>query len=147
MSAVVLDAAVAAASALSGSVGSVVRVSLSHGAFAGLVPAATDPAPSPSPTTIEIPPADQTSPGLLGFLVTFAVAIALIFLVRSFVRHLRVVESRSREQEGEDPGRSAPDTGDERTGGRDVPGESGELGESQAPGRLAGLDDDRPAAP
>lgn len=68
------------------------------GALAG----ATDPSPSPSSTTIEIPPEDQTSPGFLGFLVTFGVAVVVILLGFSLVRHLRVVERNARRREAED---------------------------------------------
>jgi hypothetical protein len=58
----------------------------------------------------EIPPADQTSPGLLGFLVTFAVAAAVIGLAFSLVRHLRVVERNARRLEAEeDAARAASD--------------------------------------
>lgn len=60
------------------------------GAVAGAV------SPSPSPSSIEIPPEDQTSPGLLGFLVTFAAAAAVILLAFSMVRHLRVVDRNAR---------------------------------------------------
>ncbi|TKR24210.1 hypothetical protein FA014_07305 [Cellulomonas hominis] len=60
----------------------------------GAVAAAVD--PSPSPSSIEIPPEDQTSPGLLGFLVTFAAAAAVILLGFSMVRHLRVVDRNAR---------------------------------------------------
>lgn len=49
----------------------------------------------------EIPPADQTSPGLLGFLVTFAVAAAVIALAFSLVRHLRVVDRNARRLQAE----------------------------------------------
>lgn len=74
----------------------------------GAVAAAVD--PSPSPSSIEIPPEDQTSPGLLGFLVTFAAAVAVILLGFSMVRHLRVVDRnarRLREAEGGATGASA----------------------------------------
>ena len=37
------------------------------------------------------PPDDQVSPGLLGFLVTFALVLATIVLIRSMVGHLRKV--------------------------------------------------------
>lgn len=39
------------------------------------------------------------SPGLVGFLVTFAVALAFIVLVRSFSKHLRKVNLAVREQQ------------------------------------------------
>ena len=37
------------------------------------------------------PPDDQVSPGLLGFLVTFALVLVTIVLIRSMVGHLRKV--------------------------------------------------------
>ncbi|MEN1975604.1 hypothetical protein [Cellulomonas olei] len=79
-----------------------------------LVPGAAE--PSPSPSTVEIPPEDQTSPGLLGFLVTFAVAAAVIALAFSLVRHLRVVERNARRLEEAEAeaggGTPAPGVGD-----------------------------------
>lgn len=77
-----------------------------------LVPGAAE--PSPSPSTVEIPPEDQTSPGLLGFLVTFAVAAAVIALAFSLVRHLRVVERNARRLEEEE---AAAGTGTSTPGG------------------------------
>ena len=77
----------------------------------GLVGAAVD--PSPSPSTIEVPAEDQTSPGLLGFLVTFAVAGAVILLGFSLVRHLRVVDRNARRREAADAAHA------ERAGGVD----------------------------
>ncbi|VTR77628.1 hypothetical protein [Cellulomonas hominis] len=101
---------------------------VAHGALlqavGGLAGAAE---PSPSPSTVEVPSADQTSPGLLGFLVTFGVAVAVILLAFSLVRHLRVVDRNARrlEAEGDGPApRPAAPTGD-ATPGTDGPGESG----------------------
>lgn len=76
-----------------------------------LVPGAAE--PSPSPSTVEIPPEDQTSPGLLGFLVTFAVAAAVIALAFSLVRHLRVVERNARrlEEAESEAARGTPEPG------------------------------------
>ena len=89
-------------------------LAVAHGTLlqaAGAMAAAAEPAPSPS--SIEIPPEDQTSPGLLGFLVTFAVAAAVIALGFSLVRHLRVVDRNARRLEAEDPGSAGavPPTG------------------------------------
>ena len=70
------------------------------------VAAAVD--PSPSPSSIEIPPEDQTSPGLLGFLVTFAAAAAVILLAFSMVRHLRVVDRNARRLQADERA-TAPD--------------------------------------
>jgi hypothetical protein len=77
------------------------------------------PTPSPSPSTLEIPPEDQTSPGLLGFLVTFAVAAAVIGLGYSLVRHLRVVDRNARRRDDADAARDA--AAPERTSGTDDP--------------------------
>lgn len=57
---------------------------------------------SPSPSVTEIPPEDQTSPGLLGFLVTFAAALAVMGLAYSMVRKMRKVERRGRQMEEEE---------------------------------------------
>ncbi|HCX83786.1 MAG TPA: hypothetical protein DHV14_01340 [Micrococcales bacterium] len=35
------------------------------------------------------PDPDEVTPGLLGFVVTFALALALLVLIRSFIKHLR----------------------------------------------------------
>ncbi|GEL45777.1 hypothetical protein CHO01_08930 [Cellulomonas hominis] len=104
-------------------------LAVAHGA---LLQAAGD--PSPSPSTIEIPPEDQTSPGLLGFLVTFAVAAAVIALGFSLVRHLRVVDRNARRLEAEEAAAAAGST----------PGTPGTPGSPDAP-RADGPDG--PAAP
>ncbi|NKY06833.1 hypothetical protein HF998_07580, partial [Cellulomonas hominis] len=93
-------------------------LAVAHGA---LLQAAGD--PSPSPSTIEIPPEDQTSPGLLGFLVTFAVAAAVIALGFSLVRHLRVVDRNARRLEAEEAAAAAGST----------PGTPGTPGSPDAP--------------
>jgi hypothetical protein len=113
-------------------------LAVAHGAVlqaVGALPAAAE--PSPSPSTVEVPSADQTSPGLLGFLVTFGVAAAVILLAFSLVRHLRVVDRNARRLEAEAeapapgtpaPGTPAPGTpapGGDATPRGDEPGESG----------------------
>ncbi|MGW6131904.1 hypothetical protein ACWFNE_17925, partial [Cellulomonas sp. NPDC055163] len=52
-------------------------------------------AATPSPTPVEVPLSVQASPGVLGFLVTFVVAVAAILLALSLTRHLRVVDRRA----------------------------------------------------
>ncbi len=59
------------------------------------------PSPSPSPS-IQVTTPDEASPGIAGFLVTFAVAIAAIGLFLSLTRHLRVVDRRARQREADD---------------------------------------------
>jgi hypothetical protein len=117
-------------------------LAVAHGALlqaVGVLPAAAE--PSPSPSTVEVPSADQTSPGLLGFLVTFGVAAAVILLAFSLVRHLRVVDRNARRLEAEGgapasggpaPGTPAPGSTarpavapDDDTPRADRPGESG----------------------
>ena len=102
-------------------------VAVVHGALlqaVGALPAAAE--PSPSPSTVEVPSADQTSPGLLGFLVTFGVAAAVILLAFSLVRHLRVVDRNARrlEAEGEVPAPGSDAPGSDAPGS-DEPGEPG----------------------
>ena len=67
--------------------------------------------PSPAPATI--PPADITSPGIVGFIFTFGLALVCVLLFLSLTRHLRKVNRRAAllaEQDGTD---DAPEgTGD-----------------------------------
>ncbi|QZN86370.1 hypothetical protein [Cellulomonas sp. C5510] len=119
---------------------------------AARVPGAAE--PSPSPGTVEIPPEDQTSPGLLGFLVTFAVAAAVIALAFSLVRHLRVVERNARRLEEDEaaagagtsaPGGGAPAAGGDRPAAEgDAPATEGEAALGTADGGPAPEDRDRP---
>lgn len=95
-------------------------LAVAHGA---LLQAAGD--PSPSPSTIEIPPEDQTSPGLLGFLVTFAVAAAVIALGFSLVRHLRVVDRNARRLEAAEEAAAAAGSTPGTPGTPDTPGTDG----------------------
>ncbi|RMI03690.1 hypothetical protein [Cellulomonas triticagri] len=77
-------------------------------------------APSPSPTVQEIPPEDQTSPGFLGFLVTFAVAASVIGLAFALTRQLRRVDRNARriaEAEAAAPGQDDEQGGQGTTGG------------------------------
>lgn len=56
-----------------------------------------DPAPSPSPTT-QVPDDLEVTPGLAGFLATFAVAVACVLLFLSLTRHLRRAQHNAEEQ-------------------------------------------------
>lgn len=100
-----------------------------------LVPSAAE--PSPSPSTVEIPPEDQTSPGLLGFLVTFAVAVAVIALAFSLVRHLRVVERNARRLEEEDAA-TAPGDAATAVSGTAAPGTAAASPDGEASGDRPG---------
>lgn len=41
----------------------------------------------------------EVTPGLVGFLATFALALAFLVLVRSFLKHARRIESNQRREE------------------------------------------------
>ncbi|MFB9954657.1 hypothetical protein [Cellulomonas denverensis] len=79
-------------------------LAVAHGA---LLQVWAEVSPSPSPSVTEIPPEDQTSPGLLGFLVTFAAALAVMGLAYSMVRKMRKVERRGRQLEEEEAAAAA----------------------------------------
>jgi hypothetical protein len=84
-------------------------LAVGHGALLQATDVLAEVAPSPSPSSIEIPPEDQTSPGLLGFLVTFAVAAAVIALGFSLFRHLRVVDRNARRRDEAEQAAAGPD--------------------------------------
>jgi hypothetical protein len=54
-------------------------------------------APSPSPTDVSIDPTRAGSPGFLGFLFTFLVAIAALFLFLSLTKQMRRVDRRAKQ--------------------------------------------------
>ncbi|MEZ0447958.1 hypothetical protein [Cellulomonas sp. ICMP 17802] len=54
------------------------------------------PAPSPSPTDVNIDGTPVGSPGFLGFVFTFLLAVALVFLFLSLTKQLRVVDRRAK---------------------------------------------------
>ena len=61
----------------------------------GLLAALAAATPSPSPS---VTPAGGGSPGFLGFVFTFGLAIAAAGIFLSLTRHLRIVDRRAREQ-------------------------------------------------
>lgn len=67
--------------------------------FAGALALAAD--PSPNPTEGQLRPGLQTwqvSPGLVGFLVTFALAVACVLLFLNMSKHLRRAGHNARQQ-------------------------------------------------
>lgn len=64
--------------------------------------------PSPSPTGVEVPPADVTSPGLIGFLVMFGLALVCVVLFLSLTKQLRLVSHRAARIDRE----AGPENGD-----------------------------------
>ncbi|SKC36666.1 hypothetical protein [Krasilnikoviella flava] len=55
-------------------------------------------APSPSPSPSQGPDELQVTPGLAGFVATFAVAVACVLLFLSLTRHLRRAQHNAEEQ-------------------------------------------------
>ncbi|MFC3686830.1 hypothetical protein [Aquipuribacter hungaricus] len=70
----------------------------------------SSPAPSPA-EVVRTPPPELVTPGTLGFLVTFAVAVALVLLVRDMVRRNRglVVRAERRDAQLREAQAAAPD--------------------------------------
>ena len=63
-------------------------------AWATLLAAAPSPSPSPSQGPDEL----QVTPGLAGFVATFAVAVACVLLFLSLTRHLRRAQRNAEDQ-------------------------------------------------
>lgn len=106
--------------------------------FLSSVLAAT-PTPTPTPGNGGLKPGlslDQVTPGTLGFLVTFALAVAGLLLIRSMnkrlrrIRHRAMLEEMAAAERGEGPGAGGPDGGGGPgdSGGTGGPGGSGEPG-------------------
>ena len=75
--------------------------------------------PSPSPTDVSIDGTPLGSPGFLGFVFTFAVAVAAVFLFRSLTKQLRVVDRRAKAQGLDDEDAPRAGTGPIDAGGPD----------------------------
>lgn len=90
-------------------------------------------APSPSPSDVELTAPGGGSPGFIGFVVTFLLAVAAIGLFLSLTKQLRVVDRRAK-QLGLD------DDGDGDGGGRGgaADGDAGPTGTPDASGRPDG---------
>lgn len=69
--------------------------------------------PSPSPSDVELTAPGGGSPGFLGFVVTFLLAVAAIGLFLSLTKQLRVVDRRAKQlgldDDADGAGRSAED--------------------------------------
>ncbi|HUX69648.1 MAG TPA: hypothetical protein VMV41_03965 [Cellulomonadaceae bacterium] len=72
--------------------------------------------PSPAPATI--PPADITSPGIVGFAFTFGLALVCVLLFLSLTKQLRKVNHRAALQAAEDEADGMPDDPDDGPDGR-----------------------------
>ncbi|QHT54830.1 hypothetical protein GXP71_01095 [Cellulomonas sp. H30R-01] len=69
-------------------------------------------APSPSPSDVELTAPGGGSPGFIGFVVTFLLAVAAIGLFLSLTKQLRVVDRRAKQLGLDDDG-----TGGDPAGG------------------------------
>ena len=92
-------------------------------------------AAAPSPDPSQGPDALQVTPGLAGFVATFAVAVACVLLFLSLTRHLRRAQ-RNAEDQGipleepkhfglDTPRKESPEAVDDAAGGADDGGPSG----------------------
>ena len=71
---------------------------------------------TPVPTgQVEAPPEELVTPGTIGFLVTFAVAVALVFLVRDMNRRVQRIQVRG-ERAGGTGATGTPDEARSGTG-------------------------------
>ncbi|MFC5379472.1 hypothetical protein [Aquipuribacter nitratireducens] len=77
---------------------------------------------SPSPAPDGAPPPELVTPGTIGFVVTFLVAVAFVFLVRDMVRRVRGIDVRAAREERE---AQASDGGSGTEGPHGRPGERG----------------------
>lgn len=78
-------------------------------------------AATPTPTEPVIPPADRVTPGLVGFLAIFFVAVATIFLIRDMVKRVRRVRAKDNAQtEYRIPIRRTPGARDPQEGREDA---------------------------
>ncbi|MGN8246862.1 hypothetical protein ACTHAM_000529 [Cellulomonas soli] len=65
--------------------------------------------PSPSPSDVVVTGSSAGSPGFLGFVFTFALAVACVGLFLSLTKQLRVVDRRAKQREEDE--RDAPQGG------------------------------------
>ena len=95
---------------------------------------------SPEPAeVVDTPEPELVTPGTIGFLVTFGVAVALVFLIRDMVRRVRHVEFESERRE-------AAQRAEEGTGTAEGEPE-GRPGGDVTPGEDRDGDGERPAGP
>nr|WP_246839885.1 hypothetical protein [Pseudarthrobacter sp. NIBRBAC000502771] len=84
--------------------------------------------PSPSPGDNGLRPgltADQVTPGLLGFVMTAFMVIAVVALMVSMTRRIRRVRYRAQVLEGSEGGPAASGDSDRRVPGADGPAQQG----------------------
>jgi hypothetical protein len=96
-------------------------------------------APTPSPSPSQGPSELQVTPGLAGFVATFAVAVACVLLFLSLTRHLRRAQHNAEEQgiplqEPKHLGFRRPDAGADPAGDRPDDRPDGDDGSQGGPG-------------
>jgi hypothetical protein len=76
------------------------------------------PSPFPSPSGVAVTASQGGSPGFLGFVFTFVLAVAVVLLFLSLTKHLRVVDRRAKQLglDDDEPSRDRP-AGDEAAPG------------------------------
>ena len=89
-------------------------------------------ASTPAPTPSQGPDPTSVSPGLIGFLVTFALVAVCLLLFTSMVRRLRRMQYRAEHEATDELVGNAPAEGDSRTG----------TGQGRQPSQQAQADDD-----
>ncbi|MEN0129007.1 MAG: hypothetical protein AAGC49_06165 [Brevundimonas sp.] len=62
------------------------------------------PSPYPSPSGVAVTAQTGGSPGFLGFVFTFLLAVAVVLLFLSLTKHLRIVDRRAKQQGLDDDG-------------------------------------------
>ncbi|MDM7830746.1 hypothetical protein [Cellulomonas edaphi] len=69
---------------------------------------AVTPSPYPSPSGVAVTTSQGGSPGFLGFVFTFLLALAAVLLFLSLTKHLRVVDRRAKQQGLDDDPDASP---------------------------------------
>jgi len=94
------------------------------------------PSPYPSPSGVAVTAQTGGSPGFLGFVFTFLLAVAVVLLFLSLTKHLRIVDRRAKQQGLDDDGGDASGTDPTDGSAVDVP----------TPRNAPRADDDDPSA-
>ncbi|GGC92535.1 hypothetical protein GCM10011512_19490 [Tersicoccus solisilvae] len=92
---------------------------------------ATTPSPTPTPSNGGLKPGlsfEQVTPGTLGFLATFALAVAGLLLIRSMNKRLRRIRHRAMLEE-----RAAAERGEGGADGGSGPGDGPDVGPDGGP--------------
>ncbi len=108
--------------------------------------AAVAPTPTPSPTGVSITPGQGGSPGFLGFVFTFLLAVAAVVLFLSLTKQLRIVDRRAKRRELDDLDAELEQLVDDEAGSRGGEPHLGMI-DAGAAGPDLEVDADVPVAP